>query len=70
MRIHVDRQDPTIPAVEDSAKRVHEDTERAADDPGFTNVVMSARWKNCAGEIQQEVRKSLILYETETCIPI
>ena len=32
-----------------------------AHDPGFTNVVMSARWKDCAGEIQQEVGKPLLL---------
>jgi hypothetical protein len=31
-----------------------------AHDPGFTKVVMSARWKDCAGEIQQEVGKSLL----------
>ncbi|KAF8350347.1 hypothetical protein F5887DRAFT_1069378 [Amanita rubescens] len=32
-----------------------------AHDPGFTNVVMSARWKDGAGEVHQEVRKSLPL---------
>jgi len=32
-----------------------------AHDLGFTKVVMSARWKDCAGEIQQEVGKSLPL---------
>ena len=32
-----------------------------AHDPGFTKVVMSARWKDCAGEIQHEVGKSLLL---------
>jgi len=32
-----------------------------AHDLEFTTVVMSARWKDCAGEIQQEVGKSLSL---------
>ena len=32
-----------------------------AHDPGFTNVLMSALWKNCEGIIQQEVRKSILL---------
>ena len=28
-----------------------------AHDPGFTSAVMSARWKDCAGVIQEEVRR-------------
>ena len=32
-----------------------------AHDPGFTNVVMSARWTDSAGEIHQEVGRSLPL---------
>ena len=31
-----------------------------AHDLEFTNVVMSARWKDCTGKIQQVVRKSLL----------
>ena len=31
-----------------------------AHDPGFTNVVMSARWTDCAGEIHQEVGRLLL----------
>lgn len=31
-----------------------------AHDLGFTNVVMSTRWKDCAGDIREEVRKSLL----------
>ena len=32
-----------------------------AHDLGFTNVVMSARWKDCGGQIQEEVGKSVLL---------
>ena len=31
-----------------------------AHDPGFTNVVMSTRWTDCAGEVHQEVGKRVL----------
>ena len=31
-----------------------------AHDPGFTNVVMSAHWEDCAGDVQEDIRKSLL----------
>ena len=56
--VHFTRQEDYLPIwpSDMSVNVVH-----FAHDPGFTNVVMSARWKDCAGEIQEEVGKSLPL---------
>jgi len=59
--VHFTRQEDYIPIWQsDTELSKNINVVHFAHDPGFTNVVMSTRWKDCAGDIQEEVRKLLL----------
>jgi len=57
--VHFTRQEDYRPIWQSDTESVN--VVHFAHDLGFTKVVMSARWKDCAGKIQKEVGKSLSL---------
>ena len=61
--VHFTRQEdyPPIWQSEVELRTKNVNVVHFAHDLEFTNVVMSARWKDCAGEIREEVGKSLLL---------
>ena len=60
--VHFTRQDDYHPIWQSDMELLSKNVNvvHFAHDLGFTNVAMSARWKDCAGEIRQEVGKSLL----------